>query len=125
MAEDFGKTPTFDGGYDGVNGFWLKLYGISICDTSRTCLLVGYLGCICLGFYCWHVITTGSFMLSRKGSVVEYLAGESDSGAPAASNQKPASSKPANKSAGKRAASVRWSGGAKPADDDDDWVKME
>jgi hypothetical protein len=129
MAENFGKTPTFDGGYDGVSGFWLKLYGVSICDTSRMCLLVGYLGCMCLGFYCWHVATTGSFMLSRKGSVVDYLAGEDDDsggGGPAAPIRRSTQSKPTSKNnAGKRTASVSWSGGVKPVDDDDEWIKME
>ena len=128
MAEEPGRAaPRWDGGYDGVKGFWLNVYGVSVCDTSRMCLLIGYLGCMCMGFYCWHVVTTGSFMLSTKGSVVDYLVGGDDGGDEAASATRSRKSTPstARKGAGKRVASVGWSDGAKPVDSDDEWVKME
>lgn len=128
MAEDFGQTPAFDGGYDGVKGFWVKVYGVNVCDSSRMCLLVAYLGCLCVGLYGWHVVTTGSFMLSTKGSVMDTLFGgdgNSDGGAPAASNASPTARNPTRKTTGNKVSSVKWSGGRKPADDDDDWVKME
>ena len=131
MAENFGQVPPFDGGYDGVNGFWVKVYGVSVCDTSRMCFIMVYLATMCVGFYCWHVVTTGSFKLSTKGSVVDYLVGgdaSSDQVAPAASakpKKATPSRLPSRKDTGKRVASVGWSGGIKPADDDDDWVKME
>ena len=126
MAEEPART--WEGGYDGVKGFWLNVYGVTVCDSSRMCLVVGYLGCMCVGFYCWHVVTTGSFMLSTKGSVVDYLAGgddDSDARTPATRARKATPSIAARKGAGKRVTSVGLSDGEKPVDRDDEWVKME
>jgi hypothetical protein len=134
MAENFGQTPLLDGGYDGAKGFWIKAYGFSVCDNTRWCIIVIYLLCCCIGFYTWHVATTGSLMPTTKGSIVEKLAGATSSVPVSEKQPAPAPAPapaPTRKAAGKRVASVKWSRGGTPAaggdaaDDDDEWVKMD
>jgi hypothetical protein len=134
MAENFGQTPLLDGGYDGAKGFWIKAYGFSVCDNTRWCIVVIYLLCCCIGFYTWHVATTGSLMPTTKGSIVEKLAGATSSVPVSEKQPAPAPAPapaPTRKAAGKRVASVKWSRGGTPAaggdaaDDDDEWVKMD
>ena len=74
--EAFGTTPLFDGGYDGFKGFWAKVYGVNVCDSTKMCFVIFYMTACCVGLYAYHVVTTGSFMPPTSGTLMSKIVGD-------------------------------------------------